>query len=111
VPCAATPAALCLDGGRFRAEVVWKTAVAGGAGQAVALADESGYFWFFAPAVAELFVKVLDGRAVNGHFWVFHGALSDVEYTLRVEDRATGKVRTYHNPAGRLASAGDTAAF
>ncbi len=54
---------------------------------------------------------MLDGRAVNGHFWVFYGALSDADYTLRVEDLATGRVRTYHNPAGRLASAGDTGAF
>ena len=48
---------------------------------------------------------------MNGKFWVFYGALSNVEYTLRVTDTATGKVKTYTNPAGRFASAGDSDAF
>ncbi|HYL04796.1 MAG TPA: hypothetical protein VE075_02085 [Thermoanaerobaculia bacterium] len=54
---------------------------------------------------------VATARAVNGKFWVFFGALSDVEYTLTVTDTATGVVKTYHNPAGRLASVADTSAF
>jgi hypothetical protein len=48
---------------------------------------------------------------VNGHYWVFYGALSNVEYTLTVTDTMTGKVKTYKNPLGRFASAADTAAF
>jgi hypothetical protein len=75
------------------------------------LSEQSGYFWFFGSDNAELFVKLIDGRAVNGHFWAFYGALSDVEYTLRIQDLTTGAVRTCHNPAGQLASMGDTAAF
>jgi hypothetical protein len=31
---------------------------------------------------AAALVKVLDGRAINDRFWVFYGALSDVEYTV-----------------------------
>jgi hypothetical protein len=34
-----------------------------------------------------------------------------VEYTLTVTDTATGAVKIYHNPAGRLASVADTSAF
>jgi hypothetical protein len=30
----------------------------------------------------EVLVKVLDGRAVNGKFWVFYGALSNVRYSV-----------------------------
>jgi hypothetical protein len=56
-------------------------------------------------------VKVLDGRAVNGRFWVFYGALTDIEYTILVRDTATGEVRMYENPAGQLASRADTSAF
>jgi hypothetical protein len=56
-------------------------------------------------------VKVLDGTAVTGHFWVFYGALSNVEYELTVTDTATGEVNVYTNPRGRFASVGDTAAF
>ncbi len=56
-------------------------------------------------------LKVLDGTAVNGHFWVYYGALSNVKYTLTVTDTMTGHVKTYQNPLGRFASAGDTLAF
>jgi len=56
-------------------------------------------------------VKVLDGRAVNGRYWVFYASLSDVAYTLTVTDRVTGQVKVYDNPAGRLASVADTEAF
>lgn len=59
----------------------------------------------------EVVLKVLDGNAVNGKFWLFYGALSNVEYTLTVTDTLTGVVRTYANPSGRLASVADTAAF
>jgi hypothetical protein len=102
---------LCLNGNRFRAEVTWKANGASGSGQAEALTGDTGYFWFFDPANAELVVKVLDGRGLNGHFWVFYGALTNVEYTLRITDTATGNVKTYVNPPGRFASAGDTSAF
>jgi hypothetical protein len=53
----------------------------------------------------------VDGRAFNEKFWVFYGALSNVEYTITVTDTATGAVRTYVNPFGQLASVADTAAF
>ena len=110
-PCAAGPTSLCLGGGRFKAELTWQNGSAAGNGQAIALADESGYFWFFGANVPEVFVKLLDGQAVNGHFWVFYGSLSDVHYVLRIQDLVTGAIRTYDNPAGHLASAGDTTAF
>jgi hypothetical protein len=110
--CAGGAEQLCLGGGRFVAEVAWRD-FAGGQGRGVAVPRDSqwGYFWFFHPGNVELSVKLLDARAVNGHFWVFYGALSNVDYTLTVTDTETGAVRTYENPAGRFASTGDTAAF
>ena len=65
-----------------------------GQAQAVPLTGDTGTFWFFDPANLELMVKVLDAQGVNGHFWVFYGALSDVEYTITVTDTATGATRT-----------------
>ena len=57
-------------------------------------------------------VKVLDGCGVNGHYWVFAAATTNVEYTLRVEDTATGHVRRYENPLGVSSPAvTDTMAF
>jgi hypothetical protein len=110
--CAPDDTMLCLAGGRFSVRVSWRLRDGTfGDGHGVALTGDTGTFWFFGPASTELTVKVLDGTAVNGHFWVFHGGLSDVEYVLEVTDVATGARRTYSNPAGRLASGADTEAF
>jgi hypothetical protein len=56
-------------------------------------------------------IKIVDGRAVNGHFWMIYGSLSNVEYTVTVTDTATGGSRMYTNSAGQLASRADTGAF
>jgi len=56
-------------------------------------------------------VKILDGRAFNGAFWVFYGALSDVEYTLDVRDLETGEMRSFYNPPGEICGGADTDAF
>jgi len=105
--------ALCLSGSRFRAEVTWKVPATGqtGRGTPIPRTNDTGAFWFFDAANVELLVKVLDGTAVNGHFWVFYGSLTDVEFDLTVTDTVTGQVRTYHNPAGTMASRADTEAF
>ena len=78
---------------------------------AAPLTADTGTFWFFSQANVELVLKVLDGRALNGKFWVFFGALSDVAYTVTVTDTVTGMVRTYTNPLGQFASVADTMAF
>ncbi len=112
-PCVPDAATLCLNGNRFKVQVAWRVASQGigGSGTAVSLSGDTGYFWFFSSGNVELIVKALDGRVVNGYFWIFYGALSDVEYTITVTDTATGAVKTYANPQGRLASIADTAAF
>jgi ELWxxDGT repeat protein len=110
--CQPSPTVLCLAGGRFRVEAVWRDFEnRTGAGQAVALTADTGYFWFFGPENVEVVVKVLDGVGVNGHHWVFYGALSNIEYSITVTDTTTGASRRYFNPTGRLGSVGDTEAF
>jgi hypothetical protein len=110
--CASGPDQLCL-GGRFKVEVRFTSPWTGRpeAGHAVPLTGDTGGFWFFDDANVELVIKTLDGRARNGHFWVFAGALSDVEYDITVTDTVTGRVKTYHNAAHQLASRADTKAF
>ncbi len=110
--CSPASTHLCLQGSRFQAEVSWSVPGLGsGVGQAVPLTADTGYFWFFSNSNVELMVKVLDGRAVNGHFWVFHGGLSDVAYTLTVTDAVTGAREVFANPQGQLVSAADVSAF
>jgi hypothetical protein len=106
-------AGLCLSSGQFLVNVSFTDPRTGLAGKATAvpLTADTGAFWFFGDQNLELMVKVLDGGTVNGRFWVFYGALSDVDYTITVTRLATGEVRTYHNPRGTLASHADTQAF
>jgi len=111
-PCTPGPTRLCFQGGRFQAEVSWEDFDGNvGEGKSRELGGDSGAFWFFHPDNVELTVKVLDGRGLNDKFWVFYGSLTNVEFTLTVTDTATGRVRSYHNPKGAFASAGDTTAF
>lgn len=111
--CTAGAAALCLNKGRFRVEVAWDANGTSGAGQAVpGAAADSGLFWFFNPANWELMVKVLDGCALNGNYWVYSAATTDVHYVLTVTDTLTGRVNHYANPAGKAAAATtDSSAF
>jgi hypothetical protein len=107
------PSGLCLLGSRFRVDVQYRDPNTGllGTGMAVPRTDQSGTFWFFNPQNVELVVKVLDGRPLTGKFWVFYGALSDVEYWITVTDTVTGASKQYHNPRGNLCGKGDTSAL
>jgi hypothetical protein len=110
--CVPAADALCLLDGRLRVEGTWRT-TQGAQGKAMALPDTdgSGFFWFFSPDNLELTVKAIDGRGVNGRFWFFYGALSDVEYQLTVTDTVTGTARTYQNQSGNLCGGADIQAL
>jgi hypothetical protein len=118
-PCTPSDGELCLHGGRFGARVSWEDfAGTTGAGNAVPrdpevpfLAD-TGFVWFFDPGNLELMIKVLDGCALNGHYWVFISPGSTVEYSIAVTDHAAGLTRTYANPSGAVPKLfADTSAF
>jgi len=111
-PCFAGPSTLCLNDGRFEVELDWETATEGGVGRANRETDDSGTFWFFRPTNLEMLVKVLDGCPVNGHFWVFFAATTNVGFELTVTDTRNGQTKTYANPLGNNAEPVlDTAAF
>ncbi len=110
--CTAGPQALCLNDDRFRVEVEWEAPNGNqGSGQVTQLSDESGIATFFSPDNVELVLKVLDGRGLNDHHWVFFGALTDVEYWLTVTDTLHDRVVVYRNPPGEVCGRGDTSAF
>ena len=96
-PCA--PGTLCLLDGRFEVTATWKTEVQGVATPVPLAGGTSGLFWFFNASNIELVVKALDGTVpgLNGRYWFFYGALSDVEYDIHVRDTVTGNEKTYHH--------------
>jgi len=116
-PCRTGPGYLCLRDGRFELRADWTNpdrAADFGAGTSapVDVSDESGLFWFFDPANVELVAKVLDGSRLNGYYWMFFGALSDVEYWLTLRDTAVGGARrTYHNPPKEICGQSDLRAL
>jgi PKD repeat protein len=104
---------LCLDSKRFKVTINWtKTDGTNGPGTAVSLTDDSGYFWFFDNSNIETVVKVLNGCAINGHYWVFAAGLTNVEATLNVQDTSNGTSKPYNNPQGQaFQPIQDTTAF
>jgi phospholipase C len=99
--CVEGDASLCVRSDRFQVVVSWVTASGqSGGGHAAVLTADTGTFWFFDKANVEVVVKVLDGCALSGTFWVFAGGLTNVQATIQVTDTFTGAVRTYGNPQG-----------
>jgi PKD repeat protein len=99
--CTVSATNLCLQSSRFQVDVAWTTPQgASGAGQAVPLSDDTGYFWFFSDTNVEMVLKILNGCAVNQNFWVFAGGLTNVQVAITVTDTATGTVQHYSNPQG-----------
>ena len=97
---------------RFRVDVNWtdfqnKT----GFGRVNGFTSQSGFFTFFNPNVPELVVNVLDGRAINGNFWVYLGSATNVAFTVTVTDTVNNTTKTYTNALGNFASRGDIEAF
>jgi hypothetical protein len=111
--CVPAPTRLCLGGGRFALNARWETRQGQkGDARAVAISDDTGWFWFFDPANVEILAKVLDGCALNSRFWAFAAGLTSLKVTLTVRDTATGAVRTYTNPQGTaFRPVQDTGAF
>jgi 6-phosphogluconolactonase (cycloisomerase 2 family) len=114
-PAGCTPSAngQCLLGGRFLLEAIYQDSH-GNAGLAnvVPITLDTAYLWFFSSSNVEAVVKVLDGCALGGHFWVFAGGLTNVHVILRLTDTHTGAVRYYEVPFGPpFTPIQDTAAF
>jgi len=112
-PCSANATTLCLSSNRFKVTTTWKTSGGQtGAGQAVPLTSDTGYFWFFGSSNVEMVVKVIAGCPLSNTYWVFAGGLTDVNVTLTVTDTKSGVVRTYTNPLGiAFQPIQDTSAF
>ncbi len=108
----ASTARLKLNGSRLSVELSWKDAAGNtGAGHPVPMSGDTGYFGLTSAGRADVIVRVLDGRRVNGHFWVYLSGQTDLEYTITLTDTLTGKSKSYFNPLGNRASRRDTEAI
>jgi len=104
---------LCLADRRFEVEVQWSDPRndLAGAGRPIEVNDVTGAFWFFRPSNVELVVKVLDGRPVNGRFWVLYGSLTDVAFTLKVRHSETLDQVVFDNAPFEMSSGADTSSL
>ncbi len=115
--CGAGSDRLCLNSSRFRVELNARDHRTGNmaTGQSIPQADIFGYFSL--PGLTgnadnpEVFVKVVDGRPINGFYWVFFSGLTDFEYTLTVIDTSNGQRKTYSKAGGSACGFFDTNAF
>jgi hypothetical protein len=109
LPCVPSDTVICLDDypgdRRFKVTANFQTVqgtVHSGAAQATPLSSlgtaHGGLLWFFDPATPEVLVKVLNGCAINNHYWVFFSAVTNVGFSLTVDDTARVGTRTYTNP-------------
>jgi len=112
-PCTAGDAQLCLQGSRFTVSTEYVLpGGASGPGHIIPLTANTGAFWFFASANLEMLLKVLDGCAVDGHFWVFAAGLTNVQVVITVTDTRTGAAKRYVTAQGAaFAPIQDTRAF
>lgn len=106
--------ALCLLAGQFQLTLDARDQRTGHEAPGVPTPRNDLFGYFTLPGltgtteVPEVFVKVLDGRAYNGNYWTFFGGLTDLEYTLRVEDVNSGSTKTYTKAPGTSQGGFDT---
>jgi len=96
LPCVADEITLCIDqqpgDGRFKVTMTWHTELNGGqSGDAFAtplaeLGLPAGGLLSFFEGNPEVLVKILDGCAENGRFWVFVSPTTTLGFELTVED-------------------------
>ncbi len=115
--CMAGSDRLCLLSGRFRIELTARDQRTGTTGTGLSIPENDMFGYFALPDLTsdatnpEVFVKVVDGRVVNGHFWIFFAGLTDLEYTVTVTDTTTGVVKSYTKAPGSACGGFDTDGF
>jgi PKD repeat protein len=73
----------------------------GAAGQGQVIAQNDIYGIFSIPAITgnagnpEVIVKMVDATGIGQNYWVFYGALTDLNYTLAVKEVGTGTTKEY----------------
>jgi hypothetical protein len=106
--CIASDTVLCVDDypgdGRFKVTGSFRTAQGGGRfGKAQAIPTSQlgvvhgGLFWFFGADNPEMLFKIVNGCAVNDHYWAFLSATTNAGFTVTVDDTLLANSKTYTN--------------
>lgn len=66
---------------------------------------------FYLYEMPEILVRVLDGRSVNGYWWVQIAAVSQMAAEITVSDTTTGQANTYSSDEGPFTPVADFEAF
>ena len=106
-PCLGLREQVCLADGRFLVSLNAYTSQNPIAGRAVPLTRDAGAFWVFSDNNIELVVKIVDGRSVNDHYWLFVAQLTDVFYELEVVDVVARTTKSYIGYQGEMRSFAD----
>ena len=64
------------------------------------MSDQSGNFYFFQPENWEVLVKMVDGCAINGYYWAFVAAASNLGWEIGIVDTTTGAEWVVANTEG-----------
>lgn len=78
---------------------------------------DAGSFYFFDPENVEVTAKIVDGRAVNGHWWVFLANMTTLELEIEVTRCPPDGLpvpcvtKTYVQPPGQNRNFLDTSTF
>ena len=89
----------------------------GRTGEGVVIGQNDVYGYFSLPSLSgnagnpEVIVKIVDASSIGQNYWVFYAALTDLDYTLSVQENATGIVKNYTQDPSRPAGQFDTSGF
>lgn len=112
-PCVSSDTRLCLFDGQFEVSVAWEVPEKdqAGEGHALEIVNQSGGFWFFNRQRAVVDISIDDGRAINGFFWVFVAATTDVVWEVVVRRVATGQTWRHRETGRKPVGIRDSEAF
>ena len=89
----------------------------GATGSGIIIGQNDVYGYFSLPTLSgnagnpELIVKIVDASSIGQNYWVFYGAMTDLQYTLSIKENATGIVKAYSQDPARPSGQFDTSGF
>jgi PKD repeat protein len=87
----------------------------GADGTGIVIGQNDVYGYFSLPTLSgnagnpEVIVKMVDASAIGLNYWVFYGTMTDLEFTISVQENATGIVKQYSKsstPSGQFDTSG-----